>query len=77
MRCPAFYCRDLDFKTASKTSSSVVRFRAIVIHEDSVVSPITEKRAAEFSDLRRCSHPARCFGVEISESLQLSILLFR
>src|SRR3989304_1190544 len=48
-----------------------------MIHEDIVVAAITKEGAAEFSNIRRCFHPARRFRIEISKFLQLSILFFR
>ncbi len=48
-----------------------------MIHENSVVAAITKEGPAEFSDMRRCFHPARRFRIEISGFLQLSILVFR
>ena len=69
--------QSLDPKRTTKRPSSIVRFRAVVIHENSVVAAITKEGAAEFSDIRRCFHPARRFRIEISKFLQLSILFFR
>jgi len=48
-----------------------------VVSEDAAETAIAEKRAAEFSHLRRCFHPARGLGVESSKLLQVSIFLFR
>src|SRR5437667_8736947 len=72
-------CRHAKFRPLAShgTPSGIVSFRTVVIHENSVVAAITKEGAAEFSDIRRCFHPARRFRLEISKFLQLSILFFR
>src|SRR3977135_2624683 len=67
----------LDPWRATERPSGVVRFRTVVIHENSVVAAITKEGAAEFSDIRRRFYPARRFRIEISKFLQLAILIFR
>ena len=69
--------RASDPERAAETPRAIVRFRSIVVDEDGVVATITKKGPAEFSDFVRCFHPTRCFGVEISELLQLPVLFFR
>src|ERR1700730_6817253 len=64
-------------KRAAECPSGVVRFRTVVMQENSVEAAITKEGAAELSDIRRCFHPARRFRIEISKFLHLSILFFR
>src|ERR1700694_3442121 len=64
----------LDSQRATERPGGIVRFRTVVIHENSVVAAITKEGAAEFPDIRRCFHPARRFRIEISKFLQLYIL---
>jgi hypothetical protein len=61
---------------ATEAAGCVVGVGAVVIQEDSVVAAITIEGAAEFSDLRRCFDPARRLRIELSEFLQLTVLLF-
>ena len=42
-----------------------------MIHEDMAVAAISKKRAAEFSNISRCFHPARGLRIEIPQFLQL------
>ncbi len=65
---------NLDPQASAEPPGGIVRFRAIVIHENSVVAAITKEGAAEFSDIRRCFYPARGFRIEFAKLLQLSIL---
>jgi hypothetical protein len=67
----------LDSKPATESSGGIVRFRTVVVQEDSVEAAITKKGAAEFSDIWWCFHPARRFQIESSEFLQSAILFFR
>src|SRR5579863_7174635 len=67
----------LDPDAAAERSGRVIGFRAIVIKENGTEAAIAKKGAAEFSDIGRRLHPARGFGVELSEFLQFAILLFR
>src|SRR5271157_173883 len=67
----------LDPQRRREPPGGIVRFRTVVIQENSVEAAITKEGAAEFSDIRRCFHPARRFRIEISKFLQLSILFFR
>src|SRR5258708_1134005 len=69
--------QNLEPYRATERPSAIVRFRTVVIHENSVVAAITKEGAAEFSDIRSCFHPARCFRIEVSEFLQTPILFFR
>src|SRR5690349_6331322 len=66
----------LDVQTAAESSGGVVRLGAVVIEEDVIVAPIAEDGAAEFSDLSRRLHPARRLQIELSEQLQVAILIF-
>ena len=66
----------LDAEPAAEAASGIVGVGAIVIQEDLVVAAIAVEGATEFSNLRRCFHPARCFQVEVSESLEFPILFF-
>lgn len=47
-----------------------------MIHEDMTVAAIDKEGAAEFSNIRRCFHPTGRLRIEISKSLQFSILFF-
>ena len=67
----------LNPQRTTEPPGGIVRLRTVVIKENSVEAAITKEGAAEFSDGRRRSHPARRFRVEISQCLQLSILFFR
>jgi hypothetical protein len=60
-----------DPERATEPSGAIVRLRAVVTHEDAAVAAITIERAAEFSDISRCFHPARRLRIEISQFLQL------
>ena len=51
----------LDSKRSSEAPRGVVRFGAVVIDEDVVVSAITKKGSAEFSDIGWCLNPTRSF----------------
>src|SRR4051812_41640720 len=64
-----------DPQRATEASAAVVRLRAVVIHEDTPEAAIAEKRAAEFSHLRGCFQPARRLRIEISQRLQVAVLL--
>src|SRR6266446_5030916 len=68
---------NLEPKRATERPGAIVRLRAVVTHEDAAIAAITIKRAAEFSNISRCFHPARRLGIEISKFLQLLILFFR
>ena len=65
-----------DPQRAAEPSTGIVRFRTVVIYENSVVAAITKEGPAEFSDFGRCFHPARRFRIELSKFLQLAILVF-
>src|SRR5579864_2005488 len=67
----------LDPHRATKRPGGIVRFRTVVIYENSVEAAITKEGAAEFSDSRRRFHPARRFRIESSKFLQLSVLFLR
>src|ERR1700687_5732081 len=69
--------QNLDPYRPAEPSSGIVRFRTVVIQENSVVAAVTKEGSAEFSNVRRRFHPARRFRIEISKLLQLSILFFR
>jgi hypothetical protein len=66
----------LDLQGGTESPGAIVRVRTVVIEEDLVIAAIAEEGAAEFSDIRRCLHPARRFQIELSEFLQFSILFF-
>jgi hypothetical protein len=46
-------------------------------HKDMTVATIAKEGAAEFSNLRRCFHPALRFRIEISKLLQRPVFFFR
>src|SRR5208282_2742874 len=73
---PVLIVLSLDPQPGAESARGIVRFRTVVIHKNGVEAAITKQRAAEFSDSRRCLHPARGFCVDLSELLQPSILLF-
>jgi hypothetical protein len=50
---------------------------AVVIREDVSVAAVAEERAAPFTDVSRCLHPARGFRIELPELLQRSVFLRR
>ena len=77
--CPRHGVVLRDVQTRSeprKPLRSVVRLRAVVIHEYLVIASIAEEGAAERPDVGRCPDPARGLGVEVAELLQISVLLF-
>ena len=67
----------LDPEPAAKASCGIVGFSTVVIHEDTVIAAIAEERAAKIPDLGRRFDPARSLPIELSQLLQLSILMFR
>src|SRR5262249_12977925 len=66
-----------DSQCAPEATGGVIRFSAVVIEKDGVVSAIAKESAAEFSDIRRSLYPARRFPIELAKFLQPAILLFR
>src|SRR5208282_5387744 len=62
---------------ATEPPAAIVRLRTVVTHEDAAVAALIIERAAEFSDVSRCFHPARRLRLEISKPLQLLIFFFR
>ena len=50
--------QELDSQRAAESPGAVVRVRAVVEYEDVVVAAVSEHCSAEFSDIRRCFHPA-------------------
>ena len=59
-----------DPERATEAPGGIVRFRAVVIHENSVVAAITKEGAAALFDIRRRLHPTRRFRIELSQRLQ-------
>src|SRR5882672_9902542 len=68
---------DLNPERATERPGAIVRLRTVVTHEDAAVAAITIERAAEFSDISRCFHPARRLRIELTQLLQLQIFFFR
>ena len=66
----------LDSEGATETPGGVVGFGAVVIEEDGIETAVAEQGAAEFSDMGRGFDPARGFGVEFAEFLQVAVLVF-
>ncbi len=61
--------QNLNPKRATEPPGGIVRFCAIVGHEDMAVAVISKDGATEFSNISRCFQPARCFRIEISKFL--------
>src|SRR5678815_3620463 len=61
-------------KCCPEASGSVLRLRAVVVHEHLAVAAIAEEGSTELPELRRCLDPARRLGVELAQLLQRSVL---
>src|SRR5205814_10374957 len=62
---------------AAEPPRGIVRFRAVVIQEDSAVAAIAKQGADVLPDIRRRFHPARRFRIELSQPLQIPVLILR
>src|SRR4051812_20163609 len=69
--------KSLNLERRAEAAATVVRLRAVVIHEDTAKATIAKNSAAKFSNVSRRFQPSRRFRVKIPKFLQLLILLFR
>lgn len=57
------------FSNTTETSCSIIRFSAIMIKENSVITPIAENSAAQFSYFRWRSDPAGGLQIKFPQGL--------